>query len=190
MAGSTDNPRIWLGADAFVAPVGTTAPTDVTTALDAAFKALGLLSEDGMTESRESDSTDHFAWGGTLVRTTRSKHKRSMTITALEDNSAVFGLVNPGSTRTVSAGPAPPAGTSTAVVKTPAKDERAFVLELKDGAITKRRAIPRAEVTEIADITLSDSELTAYELTITIYPAADGTLYRDITNDAQATAAP
>src|SRR5688500_3782241 len=98
MLGDTDNPRIWLGADAFTAPVGTSQPTDTETAWPEAWDELGLLSEDGMSEAREQDSTDHFAWGGIHVRTTRSKHKRTITVTALEDNPVVFALVNPGST--------------------------------------------------------------------------------------------
>lgn len=180
MAGDTANPRIWLNADVYVAPVGTTAPTDIATALNAAYKAVGLLSEDGMTESREEDITDHFAWGGVLVRTTRSKHKRTITVTVLEDNLVVFDLVNPGSTA------ATVTGVTTRTVKVPTTNPKAMVLQLVDGTVTKRRAIPKCEVVEVGDVTLSDSEMAMYELTINIYPAADGTLYKDITNDPQA----
>ena len=188
MAGDTDNPRIWVNADVYVGDVGSTAPTDVTTALDAAFEALGLLSDDGMTESREDESTDHYAYGGILVRTTRSKHKRTITVTALEDNPVVFDLVNPGSTASTSAGPTPPAGVTTRTVKVPQPDPKAFVLELVDGDVTKRRHIARGEVVAVGDVQISDNEMTMYELTINIYPASDGTLYTDITDDTQAAA--
>lgn len=178
MAGDTDNVRIWVGADVYVAPVGSTAPTDTTTALDAAFEALGLLSDDGMTESREDEITDHYAYGGTLVRTTRSKHKRTITVTALEDNDVVFGLVNPGSSASTVT------GTTTRTVKVPSEpNPKAFVIELTDGAITKRRVIPRGEVVDVGDVSISDDEMAMYELTITVYPASDGTLYTDITDD-------
>ncbi|MEU0992008.1 hypothetical protein [Streptomyces sp. NPDC005953] len=180
MAGDTDNPRLWEGADFYAAPVGSTAPTDTITAWAAAWKAAGLLSEDGASESRDQDSTDHYAWGGILVRTTRSKHKRQLKVTCLEDNLVVFGLVNPGSTAVTAT------GTTTRSIKVPTADPRAFGLELRDGGITKRRVIQKGEVDEVGEVSLSDSELTAYELTITIYPAADGTLYTDITDDPQA----
>jgi hypothetical protein len=180
MAGDTDNPRLWTGADFYAAPVGTAAPTDVATTLAAAWLAVGLLSEDGASESRDQDSTDHYAWGGKLVRTTRSKHKRQIKVTCLEDNLVVFGLVNPGSTATTTG------GVTTRVIKVPKQDPRAFLLELRDGDITKRRVIPKGEVDSVAETTMSDSELTAYELTMTIYPAADDTLYFDITDDPQA----
>lgn len=180
MAGDTENPRIWVNADVYVGDVGSTAPTDTTTALDAAFEALGLLSEDGMTESRSEDVTDHHAHGGILVRTTRSKHKRTMTVTALENNPVVFDLVNPGSSASTTT------GTTTRTIKTPSPNPKAFVIELVDGDVINRRVIPRGEVIEVGDVTFSDADLTAYELTINIYPASDGTLFLDITDDPQA----
>lgn len=180
MAGDTANPRVWLGADCYVAPVGTTAPTDTTTAWAAPWAPLGLLSEDGATESRNEDVKDHFAWGGILIRTTRSKHKRTIKVTALEDNLAVFGVVNPGSTAATAL------GITTRTVKVPTADPRAFALELRDGAITTRRSIARGEVVEVGDVSLSDADMTAYELTINVYPSSDGVLYTDITDDPQA----
>lgn len=180
MSGDTENPRIWVNADAFVAPVGTVAPTNIVGAWDAAWEVLGLLSDDGMTESRNEDVTDHYAWGGVLVRTTRSKHKRTIKITALEDNPVVFGIVNPGSEA------ATVGGVTTRTVKVPSADPRAFGLELVDGDITRRRIIPRGEVVTIGDIASSEAGMSMYELTINIYPDADGVLFLDITDDPQA----
>ncbi|THA56100.1 hypothetical protein [Streptomyces sp. A1136] len=180
MAGNTDNPRLWEGADFYVAPVGTTAPTDIVTALAAAWKPAGLLSEDGASESRDQDSSDLYAWGGKLVRTTKSKHKRQIKVTCLEDNLVVWGLVNPNSTAATTG------GVTTRTIKIPKSDPRAFLLELHDGLLTTRRVIPKGEVSEVGEVTLSDSELQAFELTITIYPSSSDVLYLDITNDPQA----
>jgi len=180
MAGDIDNPRIWLNADVYVADPGTAAPTGVADAWPAGWEPLGLLSQDGMTETREQEVTDHFAWGGILVRTTRSNHKRTIVVTALEDNPVVFGLVNPGSeSETVG-------GITTRTVKVPGKDPRAFGLELRDGDITKRRIIPRGEVVTVGEVTRSEDEMEMWELTINVYPDADGVLYTDITDDPQA----
>lgn len=180
MAGNTDNPRVWLNADVYAGPVGTTAPTDTTTALNVAFEALGLLSEDGASMSSDQDSTDMWAWGGILVRTIRSKNKKTFKVTALEDNPVVFGLVNPGSSAVTAT------GTTTRTIKTPTANPQAFVIELTDGTVKKRIVIPKGEVSEVAEVTLSDTEMTAYELTISIYAASDGTQYLEITDDAQA----
>ena len=182
MAGDISNPRIWEGADAYVAPYGASQPADVITAWPVGWQPLGLLSEDGASEARDQDVTDHYAWGGTLVRTTKSKHKRSIKITCLEDNPVVFDIVNPGSAASTDE-----TGLTTRTVKTPTADPRAFGLELRDGDITRRRIIPKGEVITVGEVKFADAEMTGYELTINIYPVND-VLYIDLTDDPQADA--
>lgn len=181
MAGDISNPRFWVNADVYVANVGTTAPTDVSAAWGAGWDNVGLLTEDGMTESRNEDVADHYAYGGILIRTTRAKHKRTLAFGALEENDVVFGLVNPGSTRG-----APASGVVTATIKVPGPNPKAFGLELRDGPIIKRRFIPKGEVVAVADTTISDNAPVSFGLTVNIYPASDGTLYYDVSNDPQA----
>ena len=177
MAGNTANPRVWLLGDVYVAPVGTTGPTNTTSSLNAAFDALGLLHEDGLTQSREEDSTDLYAWGGILVRTVRSKHKRSFVVTVLEDNPTVFALVNPGSTATDDG------TTTTRTIKRPTTDPRTFVFETQDGDVTRRIHVPRAEVTAVGDATSSEADMETRELTSTGYPdATTGVLFYEITD--------
>lgn len=188
MAGDIDNPRIWVGADVYVADYGTGAPTDTTTPLAADWDAVGLLSEDaGMTESRDQDVTDHYAWGGVLVRTTRSKHKRTIAFTPLEDNPVVFDLREPGSTAETAG------GVTTRKVVVPIPNPKAFLIELVDGDIVKRRYIPKGEVIDVGDVSISDDEMSTTELTISIYPVThddtDDVLFVDITDDPQAEAA-
>lgn len=180
MSGDTANPRVWVDATVSVGPVGTTAPTDIATPLNAAFDDIGLLSEDGMTESQDQEVTKHYAWGGILVRTTRSKHNRQIKVTALEDNALVFGLVNPGSTVATAT------GITTRTVHVPGPNKKAWVIETVDGDFTRRRCIPTGEVIEVGEIKSSDSEMSMVELTIDIYPDSDGVLYLDVTDDPQA----
>lgn len=180
MSGDVANPRIWEGCSVYHAPVGTAGPTDVTTDLNAAFEDLGLLSDEtGMVESRSETVTDHYAWGNILVRTTRSKHKRTLRVAFLEDNPSVFEVINPGSL-TYTAG-----GTTIRTVKRPESYPRAWVLETTDGTNVRRRHIPRGEVIEVADIEHSEDSMTMFEATISVYPDADGVLWYDISNDDQ-----
>lgn len=178
MAGDNDNPRIWAGADVYVAPLGTTLPTNTTTALNAGFEALGLLSDEGMTESRNEEQTDHYSWGGNKVRTSRRKFDKRYTVTALEDTPVVFELVNPGSSA-VTAG-----GVTTRTLVPPVTDRRAFVIELTDGTITKRKVIPTGEIVGIGESSISDNALTAYAITIAVYGNET-----EITDDPQAATA-
>lgn len=181
MAGDTANADLWANADVYIAPTGTTGPSDVTTPYAAGWSAVGLLDgAEGLTETRDHDSNEFFAWGGVLVKKTKSKFKRTIKFVALEDNETVFGLVNPGSTRTKD----DTTGLTTSVVKVPQSAEFAISFEVRDGDKIKRRTVLRADVEEIGDIKEGEEDLTVYEITVTLYPEADGTLYTELEGPA------
>jgi hypothetical protein len=181
MAGNADNTVLFGGADVYIAPENTAGPDDTVTAWAAAWKAVGLLDgDDGITESRDGDSSEHYAWGGQLYRTTKSKHKRTFKFIALEDNDTTFALVNPGSTR-VSA-----TGVRTSTIKVPTTERFGIGFELRDGDRIKRRIIKHAEVQDIAEIKESESDPTVFEITVVVYPEADGTLYTTVEDDPTA----
>lgn len=183
MPGDTANARIWGSAEVFAAPVGSTPPTDTTSPLDAAWKSLGLLGEDGITFGSEAESTDHFEYAGGLVRNTRGQFKKTLAFFALEDTPEVFTLANPGSTASTDA------GVTTRTVNVPTVNEQSFILETKDGAINRRIVIARGEVTEVGDQTISSDELAAREMTIDMY-IDNGAFYVEITDDPQADVGP
>lgn len=177
MSGDARNAALWQNADVYLAPVDTAGPTDVTTPWASDWKAAGLLDgAEGFTMARDQETQEHFAWGGILVKKTSSQHKRTVRFVALEDNAVVFDLVNPGSTRTTDA----PSGLTTSVVKTPQGKEFAIGFEMRDGDKIKRRSVLRAEVEEVAEIKESEEALTVFDVTVVLYPEADGTLYTEI----------
>jgi hypothetical protein len=178
MSGNATNTHIWDNADVYIAPEGTEGPTDLTTAWAADWHAAGLLDGDeGFTESRSEDTSDKYAWGGLLYRHTRSHHKRTIKFVALEDNDVVFGLREPGSTRTTAS------GVRTSVIKVPSDHRFAIGFETHDGDRVRRRIASAASVTDLGDIKDSESDPTVYEFTVVIYPDADGTLWTDIETD-------
>jgi hypothetical protein len=188
MSGDVANPRIWEGADVFIVPVGTTMPTNTTTALSSTILAgaLGLISEDGMTGHGEfQNSETKYAHGNIAVRKSRSRYEETLTVTALESQAVnVWNLAHPGSTA-VSA-----AGVTTRTVKIPSVTAVAALLEMKDPAgVTMRRAIPRIEFEPTGDHKFTDSDMEGTDFVGTIIPSSTGVLYFDITDDPAAVVA-
>jgi len=180
MAGDAKNAELWSGADVYIAPLGSAEPTDVTGDWPSGWEAVGLLDgEAGFTMTREEESESFYAWGGLLVRKSKSQHTRTIQFAALEDNDVVFQLVNPGSTRTDDG-----MGLVTSRVVVPQIEEFAIGFELRDGATIKRRMVKRASVEEVDDITESEAGLTVYTITVVLYPESDGTLYTELKNVA------
>jgi hypothetical protein len=165
-----------LASGVWVAPLGTTGPTDIATALNAAFKEVGWLGDAGVDLDRNADSADLNAWqGGTRLKTKITTVVDTFHFIALEENLVTMGLYYKNVTPTVVTGP-PKVATYTISNQT-VTDERAFVVDLVDGTVTKRYVIPDGEVTDRAPIGHSNGGSTVYDMTVTIY----GT-YQIITN--------
>lgn len=162
---TTGKPKI-TGA-IFVAPAGSTLPTDATTALDVAFKCLGYAGEDGVTNSNSPESDSIKAWGGDTVLNYTTEKPDTFAFTLLEALNeevlkTVYGKDNV--TGTLSTG---------VTVKANAKelDELVWVFDMiLRGGVAKRIVVPSAKVTEVGDIVYSDEDPVGYETTITATP--------------------
>mgnify|MGYP004522458465 FL=1 len=159
------------GGAIFRAPLGSTLPTDATTALDKAFVCLGYCGEDGLTNSNTPESDSIKAWGGETVLTYQSAKEDSFTFVLIEALNpdvlkAVYGDENV--TGTLETG-------ITVKANNQEQQAAAWVIEqvMRDGA-HKRIVIPSAAVTEVGDITYSDEDPVGYETTITATPDAEG----------------
>lgn len=164
------NIRIYGDADSvvYLAPKGTTLPVDLV-APAAAFQDLGWLSEDGVDITRESSSNDFTAWqGGTIVRSKVSGVKDTIKVVCLEETAITLGLLYPGSTSTTTTGT-----TKISVPGGSSSNEKALVVDFMDDAVTKRYAIPRAEVTGTGTVSHKNTDMTMYEFTFTIYGGFD-----------------
>jgi len=166
---STGKPAVTGGVWAAVA--GTTAPTDATTALAAAFKCLGYVSEDGLTNSNSPETENIKAWGGDIVLTPLTEKADTFTFTLIEAiNTEVLKVVYGDSNVT---GTLAQGMTVMANADEPASHVWAFEMVLT-GNTLKRVVVPDGVVTEIGDITYVDGEAVGYELTITARPDASG----------------
>lgn len=179
MAGDVDNVPIWPEADVYIGTLAAVSPTDVSTAWGSEWSVLGLLNgEEGITETREQETTNHFAWGGILIRRIRSQHQRTFTIRALEENPVVFSLVNPGSPEPTT----DTAGLTTRLVKVPQPEKFKLGMEFRDGTEVKRRFTDTstAELSTSEERTESQTGVGLRPVTVVLYPDADGNLYTEL----------
>lgn len=155
----------------YVAPVGTTLPTDTTTALDAAFKGLGYCSEDGLVNGTELESETIKAWGGDTVLTIQTSKDDTFQFTLLEVLNVdvlkfVYGSTNV--TGDLATG---------LTVKANNKDveEVSIVIDMiLRNNTAKRIVIPDCKISDVGDINYTDSDAVGYETTTTCMPDASG----------------
>ncbi|MBP2057013.1 hypothetical protein J2Z60_000175 [Lactobacillus colini] len=168
------------------APVGTTLPTDATTALDAKFTKLGYISEDGMTKASDFDSDTEKAWGGAVVNNVFNGKTITFEFKLIEllnkaVNQAVFGPDNV--TGDLDTG---------MVVKDTNTEPETFswIVDTiaKNGTLV-RIVIPSASITDMDDLVFATSESAGYDITITANPDDKGvtnyTYMKSVTNSVE-----
>ena len=154
----------------FVAPAGTAVPTNATTALDAAFKGLGYVSEDGLVNSVETNTEQVNAWGGDLVLVGQSTFMETFMVNLIETNPEALkvyygedNVVVTGDNITITQNSAQ---LPTVVI--------VFELVLTGGRI-KRIVVPNAQIVDRSgEITYVDGDPIAYPALFQAYPDASG----------------
>lgn len=168
-----------VGGAVYMAPEGTTLPTTATEALDAAFVAMGYISEDGVTNSVARTVENIKDWGGETVmnpQTEKTDTFQMKFIEALNFNvlKATHGDDNVSGTLE-----------DGIVVRENAKELNRYVWVidtiLNEYAV-KRIVIPEGKITEIADVVYKANEVLGYDATMTAYafPAYEGDTHREL----------
>lgn len=150
-----------VGGYAYYAPYGTTLPTDNTTQLDAAFRNIGYINEDGVTFTDESDSESIPDMNGDSIVTTSGAITKTFTFFAAEVKADTLKLQY-GDANVTDA-----SGTVTVHDKGPNNGQYSVVFEfrLKDGR-KERCIVPSATVSELGDLVYNYSELVGREITM------------------------
>ena len=163
-----------VGGGVWMAPAGTTLPTDASTALNAAFKSLGCMDENGVTRSTSLSSEVVNAWGAAAVAVLGSKKVETVKFRFIEtDNLEALGLAFGEATGTLANG-------ITVKSKADLFTPRAFVIStlLKDN-IHQRLVLPSAVVTAIGDVEYKDNGVIGCEVTLTAMADSAGVTVYD-----------
>jgi hypothetical protein len=179
MSLAADEVRVGITGELFSAPVGTTAPTDSSTALDAAFTGHGYVSDDGVTETWDDSVDTIVAWqNATTVRASRTESTMTLACTLLQTRGSNLELFYPGSSVEAN-------GDEYKIeVKPPTSDRREFVLNVVDGDDLIRIYVGNGELTDRGDVPYKNGDAVMYPVTITAFPDTNGNLMVKFSNSA------
>lgn len=164
---SVGKPKI-IGA-AHWAPIGTALPTDAVTALSSAYKDLGYISSDGMSNDTSREVQELKAWGGDVVQSPQTSKKDQFTSKFVEvRNKDVLKMVKGNANVSESD------GMITLRENSKELDHGVLVYDiLLSGGYVKRIVTPDAQVINVGSIDYKDDDLIGYPATIQAFPYSD-----------------
>lgn len=181
MALNDDAVRVGVTGRVYTAPVGTTLPTDVTTPLEAAFVEVGHISEDALTESLEISTEVLRSWQRPIgIRTLTTEVAWTFQFVMLETSPLNLELYYGGAQTTVAGGVA-----TTAIPAWPQATAKAMVIEIEDGDIITRFALPKVEIGERGEVNHVNTAGTAYDVTVNVLGTSLDDMGYRITNDPE-----
>lgn len=161
-------PALW-------APLTTASPTNETTALNVAYKALGYVGEDGITESNGRDTNKIKAFGGDTVKIVQTDHTLTYKLTLLESlNAEVLKAVYGEANVTVTAATASTGEKIQVNKNSSTLPHKSWVFDVIDGAAKVRLYIPDGQITSTGDVTLVHTGVVSYDIEIECFADAQG----------------
>lgn len=165
MATNTANAAAFGGAVHY-APLGTTLPTDATTALDASFVGLGLVTEDGLQPTRDVSTDKPKDWNGDVIALLKTDDSKSFVFTLVEVFSDAVQKFLYGSDNVSVTAATSSEGTQIAVQdKAVDIDDCVLVFDLKYKDKKRRIVVPVANCVNTAEGQANVSNLSSYEIT-------------------------
>lgn len=167
------------------APLGSTLPTDATTALDKAFVCMGYAGDDGVTNSNAPDTDNVKAWGGDTVLVINNGKKDKFKLKLIEALNpdvlkAVYNSDNVSGTL---------ADGLTVKANNNDGEHGVWVIDMiMRGNVAKRVVIPDAVITDMDDISYNDGDEIGYGITLTAMPDSDGNSHYEYFKTAVTTA--
>lgn len=168
MALDSSNVRVGVTGGIYVADIGTTLPTDATTALSTvapgAYSELGFADESGIQEQQNEQVNNIRAWQrGEVVRKIQQEHDVTWLLTAIETNPVVLEQYYGNFTGTAEDGEVR--------IRGGFPDRKVWIIDVLDGDNALRIVIPEAQVTTRGTVTYANGAAVGYPMTVTGYPS-------------------
>lgn len=165
------------GGAIFRAPLGTALPKTYSEQLDAAFKNLGYVSEDGISNGNSPSGDKVKAWGGATVMNYMDDKPDTFKMKLLEAfNADVLKTIYNEKNVVVTEETGDIHITATAEDMT----QYAWVVDMiLKGGRAKRIVIPIASITEMEEIVYKDNEPIGYGITLSAVPDASGAYHHE-----------
>ena len=163
-----------VGGGMYYALAGTALPVDESTALAAAYKALGPISEDGVQPSRDTSIEKIKEWDGSTLASLLTDESRSFEVVlyGVHDSEVNTFLFGSNATITVAT---TGAGKKIAVLDKGGKPAACvLVFDMRHGDKIHRAVVPNADVVITGEAPWQGSSLKAYTLTIEALKDASG----------------
>lgn len=176
-------PRV--GGAIYTAPLGTALPTDAKSPLGAAYKSLGYISEDGLTNENSPKSDIIKSWGGDTVMSVQTEKPDNFSYKLIEGLNVevlkeIYGSENVSGDLSTSTGITVKANSSEPI-------EHALVIDMiMRGGILKRITIPNGKISELGEIVYTEVDAVGYEVTLQALPDSAGNTHYEYIVDPTA----
>jgi hypothetical protein len=160
----------------WMAPTGSTAPTDATTALAAAWKNMGGITEAGVTIKQATSTTKKKFYGSPAVqRTLVTDQEYTVDVVWGEVNARTMEVTYRKALNSIT--PAVTTGAFSTTAGTYVRQLYAAVVDMVDGTNHIRYYFPSVEVTSQGDIKIANSETLEFSITLSAYPDTSGNAF-------------
>lgn len=156
-----------------VAPLNTPLPDDASTALDAAYKRVGYITDAGVSRGTDMSVETENAWGGATVFAGQSSFGETISFSLMESKNIEALKLVYGSANVTESGTGP---AKQIVVKTTAQELPEFVLvvDMVTGPTDRRLVAARAKITSREETVYVSTESIKLGLEVTLLPDANG----------------
>lgn len=169
----------------YVAPVGTTMPTDARTALPSTWESGGYVGEDGLQLGLSYGVTTIRDWSKGAVRNALESFDGTATVPFLQiDEWSAKRLVGNANV-TVTAASSSAGNVTKIALGAHLPDPEAYVFNMKDGNRRVRVVLPNAQITAIDNLTFVPNEANTWTGTLTCSQDASGNSIYVIYDDGE-----